>query len=185
MHFCSQEGRFESFATKEGGTVWWTNGCFWFPNWQYIPLIYIYIYIAFWWVICYLPSFTGTRNNHWLVDRFSACGKCILVSKSFEVDRHFFYHKNRHGGDRGRIQRPCRSAPTEAFQGPIFLKSEFYGGIFGASPKDKQKQQEKKIKTVQQRTVPFFVGLDVRICLRCCEVVHCILLSKKWKWLHM
>ena len=43
MHFCSQEGRFESFATKEGGTVWWTNGCFWFPNWQYIPLIYIYI----------------------------------------------------------------------------------------------------------------------------------------------
>ena len=31
------------------------------PNWQYIPLIYI----AFRWVICYLPPFMGTRNNHW------------------------------------------------------------------------------------------------------------------------
>ena len=27
----------------------------------YIPLLYI----AFWGVICYLPPFTGTRNNHW------------------------------------------------------------------------------------------------------------------------
>ena len=34
------------------------------PNWQYIPLIY-HLYIAFWGVICYLPPFRGTRNNHW------------------------------------------------------------------------------------------------------------------------
>ncbi len=31
-------------------------------NTTYIPLIVL----AFWGVICYLPPFTGTRNNHWL-----------------------------------------------------------------------------------------------------------------------
>ena len=36
------------------------------PNWQYIPLIY-HLYIAFWGVICYLPPFRGTRNNHWVI----------------------------------------------------------------------------------------------------------------------
>ena len=34
------------------------------PNWQNIPLIY-HLYIAFWEVICYLPPFMGTWNNHW------------------------------------------------------------------------------------------------------------------------
>ena len=36
------------------------------PNCQYIPLIY-HLYIAFWGVICYLPPFRGTRNNHWYI----------------------------------------------------------------------------------------------------------------------
>ena len=31
---------------------------------QYIPLIPL-IVLAFWGVICYLPPFRGTRNNHW------------------------------------------------------------------------------------------------------------------------
>ena len=30
----------------------------------YIPLIY-HLYIATWGIICYLPPFGGTRNNHW------------------------------------------------------------------------------------------------------------------------
>ena len=30
----------------------------------FLPLIY-HLYIAFWGVICYLPPFMGTRNNHW------------------------------------------------------------------------------------------------------------------------
>ena len=36
------------------------------PNWQEKYHLYIYhLYIAFWGVICYLPPFRGTRNNHW------------------------------------------------------------------------------------------------------------------------
>ncbi len=38
----------------------------------YIIYIYIYhLYIAFWGVICYLPPFTGTRNNHWIMWQLS------------------------------------------------------------------------------------------------------------------
>ena len=47
-----------------GSPKWWDRWHI-IPNWQYIPLIYhLYIYIAFWGVICYLPPFRGTRNNH-------------------------------------------------------------------------------------------------------------------------
>ncbi len=35
-------------------------------NATYIPLIVL----AFWGVICYLPPFRGTRNNHWLAGGF-------------------------------------------------------------------------------------------------------------------
>ena len=38
------------------------------------PIGSIYhLYIAFWGVICYLPPFTGTRNNHWLDWEHQAC----------------------------------------------------------------------------------------------------------------
>ena len=47
------------------------------PNWQYIPIIY-HLYIAFWGVICYLPPFRGTRNNHWLYVRHVAWTKIYL-----------------------------------------------------------------------------------------------------------
>ena len=41
-------------------------------RWHIIPqlAVYttdIYLYIAFWGVICYLPPFMGTRNNHWFL----------------------------------------------------------------------------------------------------------------------
>jgi len=48
------------------------NGGFWFPliggrgyiipNWQYIPLIY-HLYIAFWGVICHLPTVRGNQKQ--------------------------------------------------------------------------------------------------------------------------
>ena len=57
----------------------------------YIPLIY-HLYIAFWGVICYLPSFTGTRNNHWKSSlhetnskstwKYGVCPKRIEISSS-------------------------------------------------------------------------------------------------------
>ena len=33
-------------------------------RWHIIPQLAVY---TFWGVICYLPPFTGTRNNHWLL----------------------------------------------------------------------------------------------------------------------
>ncbi len=41
-------------------------------RWHIFPQLAVYTtyiyhsYIAFWGVICYLPPFRGTRNNHWL-----------------------------------------------------------------------------------------------------------------------
>ena len=54
--------------------AWWHSPS---PNWQYIPLIY-HLYIAFWGVICYLPPFRGTRNNHWY-SRYSHRNILVLV----------------------------------------------------------------------------------------------------------
>ena len=49
------------------------------PNWQEK----CHLYIAFWGVICYLPPFRGTRNNHWCSS--SAIFRCYVLLVSGNV----------------------------------------------------------------------------------------------------